>query len=158
MNYYDLPPELMQKAISLTRDNVSRSKEFSLTLARIIAYKVEISADATCEEVKRGACTGYFDTIVSAVNSLVSVDISAVRDYTRAWVAFRYDNLVGNIPAPYAREGKEICDFFGYSKHFDEDTIKSVIHGMDKIVCLHNNLAPIVCHICDIHKKKSQGE
>lgn len=149
MQYFALPPELMNIALNMNRKGTGRLKETSMAIARALAYKEPVDQGLTQEANVRVATGGNFERIVGEINSIIPVNTVEVRDLTKKWAAYRYEQVVGCIGVPYGREGLEVEDFFGYSKHFDTELLKSVRECPEVITKAVVDINRIICHICE---------
>lgn len=126
MQYFSLPTNLMNAVMNLNRRGSGRTIEVSMVIARLLAYKAcidtKVDAAANCSS----SLNGTFDIYVSEINSLIPLNLTDIRDITRKWLGYRYDQIVGFCPAPYARENQECEDFFGMSRHFDTELLKAI--------------------------------
>lgn len=118
--------ELMPIVLDINRNLKSRTTEYAFVLAHVLSYRSSISKATSTAEAYGIVLNEEFNKLLSEVNSLTPVDVKAVAAYAKAFAAWRFDQMQGNTSVSYARDGKEVSDFFGLSKYFDEETIRCI--------------------------------
>lgn len=120
---------------SLSTGNKSRSVVTSIALGKVIADRMLLPSGEVenIAEYYRTSSTADFNTLLSCVNELVIVDITAVTDYTAKFYMNRYYNA---YPAPVTIALKcetAVTDFFSIGRSFDKTTLDVI---QEHHVCL----------------------
>jgi hypothetical protein len=135
-----LKKESQDFIMSLTTGNKSRSVTTSIALGKVIADRLSLPSGEV-ENIAayyRTSSTADFNSLLSEINELVILDITAVTDYAAKFYMNRYYNA---FPAPVTialKPETAVTDFFSIGRSFDKCTLDTI---QEHCVCLTDQVS-----------------
>lgn len=125
---------------SVLQKNTSRSKEVSLSIARILANQIKLPLPDQAydkDNINEYYRLNYqisIENTISIINEICIIDVETVKDYVIRFLKFRYDNAYSTQVVSISVPGEELETFFKIKQYFDKDIVECIKSNLNSIV------------------------
>ena len=132
--------------LELTSNNIARTPMASITLAKVLAYDLDLPS-SDVEDVTnyyRHYCYSNMMSILADINELCPIDVDAVLEYILKFYNYRYSSAYASNLTIAINKDYAIADFFGISKSFDKETLNVICENHFRMTDLAAKFASLI--------------